>query len=195
MGLKLKDAELGGKAIDKLVAKFPDRFTKKSYAGKTYYEVKIPAPADLPEEQRPPVPCFGILDDCAVMTDRASLYEKLVVTLAEGKSLADELDFKLVASKIERQNGENKPAMITFDRPEEGMRFLYDLATSDRTRQSLTRGAENSRFFKSLDEALQKNPLPPFGVLQKYLAPGGASVVDDETGIHYSAFSLRRKSE
>jgi hypothetical protein len=195
VGLKLKNTELGSKAIDKLVEKFPERFTKKSYAGKTYYEVKIPAPENLPEEQRPPVPCFGILDDCAVMTDRASLYEKLVVTLAEGKSLADELDFKLVASKIERQNGQNKPAMISFDRPEEGMRFLYDLATSDRTREALTRGAENNRFFKSLDAALKQNPLPPFGVLQKYLAPGGAAIVDDETGIHYSAFSLRRKSE
>jgi hypothetical protein len=195
MGLKLKDTELATKAIDKLVAKYPDRFTKKSYAGKTYYEVKIPVPENTPEEQRPPVPCFGILDDCAVMADRVSLYEKLVVTLAEGKSLADELDFQLVASKIERQNGENKPAMITFDRPEEGMRFLYDLATADSTRQALARGAENNRFFKSIDAAMKQNPLPPFGVLQKYLAPGGASIVDDETGIHYSAFSLRRKGE
>jgi hypothetical protein len=195
VGLKLKDAELGGKTIDKLVEKFPDRFTKKTYAGKTYYEVKIPAPADLPEDQRPPVPCFGVLDGYAVITDRVSLYEKLAVTLSEGKSLADELDFKLVASKIERQNGETKPAMVSFNRPEEGMRFLYDLATSDRARQSLSRGAENSRFFKSVDEALKQNPLPPFAVLQKYLAPGGAVIVDDETGIHYSAFSLRRKGE
>jgi hypothetical protein len=130
-----------------------------------------------------------------VITDRVSLYEKLAVTLSEGKSLADELDFKLVASKIERQNGETKPAMVSFNRPEEGMRFLYDLATSDRARQSLSRGAENSRFFKSVDEALKQNPLPPFAVLQKYLAPGGAVIVDDETGIHYSAFSLRRKGE
>jgi len=36
--------------------------------------------------------------------------------------------------------------------------------------------------------------LPPFAVTRQYLAPGGAMVVD-ETGIHYTAFSLRRKAE
>jgi hypothetical protein len=35
--------------------------------------------------------------------------------------------------------------------------------------------------------------LPPFEVLQRYLAPGGTVVVDDETGLHYTDFSLRRK--
>ena len=73
------------------------------------------------------------------------------------------------------------------------MRFLYGLATGERTRQALGKRAKNNRFLKSLDSALKENPLPPFAVLQRYLAPGGALVVDDETGIHYTAFSLRRK--
>ena len=44
-------------------------------------------------------------------------------------------------------------------------------------------------------KALAENPLPPFEVLRQYLSPGGGMVVDDETGIHYMAFDLRRESE
>jgi hypothetical protein len=40
---------------------------------------------------------------------------------------------------------------------------------------------------------LEQHPLPPFEVLQRYLAPGGTVVVDDDTGLHYTDFSLRRK--
>jgi len=196
VALKLKNTDLAGKALDKLAEKFPERIAKKTYGGKTYYQLQIPSPPNVPEGRRPPVPCFGILDDCLVIADRTSFYEKVVATLVEGaKSLADELDYKLVASKIDRQNGDVKPAMVSFNRPEEAMRFLYDLATSDRVQQQLARGAENNRFFKSIDSAMKQNPLPPFAVLQRYLAPGGAMLVDDETGIHYMAFSLRRKTE
>ena len=42
---------------------------------------------------------------------------------------------------------------------------------------------------------MDEQPLPPFAVLQRYLAPGGVTVTDDETGLHYTAFSLRRKTD
>jgi hypothetical protein len=83
--------------------------------------------------------------------------------------------------------------MVQFSRPEEGLRFWYDLATSENTKQRLAGGAENNRYLRSLDQALKDNPLPPFAVLAKYMAPGGGMMVNDETGIHYSTFTLRRK--
>jgi hypothetical protein len=42
---------------------------------------------------------------------------------------------------------------------------------------------------------MDKNPLPPFSVLQKYFAPQGSMVIDDETGIHFMDFTLKRKAE
>jgi len=83
--------------------------------------------------------------------------------------------------------------MITFEQPEEGMRFLYDLVASDQTRDALARQAETNDFFKGIQGTLTDNPLPPFAVLSKYLAPGGSVLTDDDTGIHYMSFSLRRK--
>ena len=195
LGLKLKDAATVEKALEKLSKQSNGGLSRETYAGKKYYQVRMPRMGDLPEDQRPPLPCFGILGDYLLATDRVSLFEKAVVTAAGSESLACELDFKLVASKIKRQSGGEQPAMISFNRPEELMEMLYTLATAEAARQGLNRQADNNRFFKALDTALEENPLPPFAVIRRYLAPGGAMVVDDETGIHYMMFSLRRKSD
>ncbi|MFH1266305.1 MAG: hypothetical protein ABIK89_11305 [Planctomycetota bacterium] len=69
------------------------------------------------------------------------------------------------------------------------------LGVSDGVRGQLRQGTENNPFLKTLDTALEENPLPPFAVIQRYLAPGGAMLVDDETGLHYTSFSLRRKTD
>ena len=88
---------------------------------------------------------------------------------------------------------ENQVLSITFNRPEEGMRFLYDLATGDEARGALSSRAGDNNFLQSVDSALKENPLPPFAVLSKYLAPGGGLVTNDETGFHYLGFTLKRK--
>jgi hypothetical protein len=102
------------------------------------------------------------------------------------------MDFKLIANKIQRHAGEQQAGMVSFSRPEEAFRSLYELATAPATRTRLSEQAGSNRFFGALDKALTNNPLPPFAVIARYLAPGGGLVTDDETGIHYTAFSLRR---
>ena len=194
-GVKLADVEAIEKVLDKLTELAGEGLEKKKFGNSEYYQPKIPEFFnEMPEDQRPQMPCFGILDDYFLASNHATLFQKALSTAAGGgKSLSDELDFKLIASKIRRQAGATKPGMISFDRPEEAMRFLYDLATGDAATAGLSQIAENNPFFKGVNKALEDNPLPPFSVLRQYLAPSGAMVVDDETGIHYSAFSLRRK--
>jgi hypothetical protein len=41
--------------------------------------------------------------------------------------------------------------------------------------------------------ALKSKELPPFEVIAKYMAPSGAFVTEEEDGLHYTAFSLRRE--
>jgi hypothetical protein len=108
-------------------------------------------------------------------------------------SLAKELDFKLIASKIKRQVDGAKPGFITFSRPEEGFKVLYEMATGDDTRKRLAEAATDNGFFGALDGALSRNELPPFAVLAQYLAPSGGMVTSDETGFHYTGFVLQRK--
>ena len=112
--------------------------TRETFTGKNYYQVRIPQMEELPPDQRPPLPCFGVLDDCLLVSNSTKLYQQAVTTLAEdSKTLADELDFKLIASKIRRPSGGMAPAMISFNRPEEGMRWLYEIATSQSTRDQI----------------------------------------------------------
>ena len=193
LGFKLLDADAVKETLQKVAAKNEANLTSETYAGKTYYQTLAPGQEDLPAGQRPPLPCFGVLGDYLLAANRSSLYKKVIATAAGSKSLADELDFKLIAGRIRRQPGGSNPGMISFERPEEGMRFTYDLITGENTRATLAAQAANNRFFRSIDTALKENPIPPFEVLRRYLAPGGAMLIDDGTGIHYTAFSLRRK--
>ena len=73
------------------------------------------------------------------------------------------------------------------------MRSFYDLATSPMTRSRLEEAAKTNQGMRALHEALKANPLPPFSEIAKYLAPGGGMMVSDETGIHYTAFGLKRE--
>ena len=84
--------------------------------------------------------------------------------------------------------------MLSFERTEESLRFAYDLANADTTRDGLKRLSSENKFFKGLDQALVDNPLPPFEVLAQYMAPGGSVMTNDETGFHYMSFVLRRKA-
>ena len=220
VALKLKDADAFRKTLDKMITKYESQFTKDTFGGVVYHRINVPqgppggrrrgppgndpnapdAAQNQPEqprvrmEVRAPEPCMAILGDYVVLTDSVALLRQCIVTQSDSsKSLASELDFKLIVGRINRQVGGQTPALVTFNRPEEGMRMLYDLAMADNTRQNLAGAAQNNPVFRVLNEALDKNPLPPFSVLAQYLSPGGGMVTSDETGFHYTAFGLRRK--
>ncbi len=194
VGLKLKDTGAVEKALEKLQKQSNGRLVVERFGRKKYYRVRTPQSDDQPPELRGATPCLGLLDDYLLATGNDALYRAALTAATRGsKSLADELDFKLIASKIKRQPDGKSASMISFNRPEESMRMLYDMAASEQTREQLHRVGENNRLFKLIGQALDDNPLPPFAVLRRYLAPGGAMIVDDETGIHYMSFSLRRK--
>lgn len=198
IGFKLKDPDQARGTLDRIAAKFPQTLERKTYGGATYYSAPSPGRRrnggqQDPEIMRVPTPCLAILGDYFLLTDNEKLFEQVVMTKSDASlSLANELDYKLIANKIQRQQGETKAGMISFNRPEEGFRTLYELATASATQSRLAAASENNRAFRALNGALTNNPLPPFAVLARYLAPGGALVTDDETGIHYTAFSLRR---
>jgi hypothetical protein len=203
IGIRLKDPAAFQPTLEKILARFEDRVEMKSFGGQTYWTIDAPEPRfqrNLSEIDRealaPPDPCVAILGNYLLITDRASALIEAVKTAAEPElSLAGELDYKLIASKIKRQVGGDAPGFVQFNRPEEGMRFWYDLATADDTRGRMERRAKNSVLFRDLDQALTDNPLPPFSVLRRYLAPGGGMMVNDETGLHYMSFTLRRKMD
>jgi hypothetical protein len=213
--MKLKDAAAFSDTLMKVVDKFNERLTGKDYGGLRYYQFTprgAAAEADgaadtdqpLPDDPRAARravrlrqrPCMTILGDYLVMTNRPTAMEKVIATHNDSsQSLASQLDFKLTAAKLRRLQGGREAAMLMFDRPEEQIRALYDLLSADSTREWLAQQADSNRAVKALHDSLTDNPLPPFSIISQYLAPGGAIVTDEETGIHYVGFALRRNSE
>ena len=209
---KLNDADSFESALEKLVEKFKDNLEEKEHGGVAYWQVKREEPTaeaeatdadseDETEDQPPrrrrfrrPQPCMAILGDYLVMCPRANILEQAISAKNAGSaSLADQLDFKLIASRIKRDSRGGQPAMLLFDRPEEGMRMLYDIATNDDNRTRWAERAEENQFFAAINGAFNDHPLPPFEVISKYLAPGGGSLTSDESGLHYVGFSLKRQ--
>ncbi|MBI1904237.1 MAG: DUF3352 domain-containing protein [Planctomycetia bacterium] len=202
IGAKLKDAKTFQATFDKLIGQLPAPMTKQTFGGVPYYRFEVfgrapnqPPPGEGPVQiqLRAQEPCVAIVGDYVVFSDSVKLLERAIVTSTDASgSLAGELDFKLISSKIERHSG-GKPAMLQFARPEESLRMFYEMANSKDTRRTLSELAGENEFFAALDKALKENPLPPFAAIAKYLAPTGAMVTNDETGIHFMSFGLRRK--
>jgi len=190
---KLKDASSAKKTFNRIMENF-NFFDKTNHRGNSYYSVTIPDNEDRPDFVRAPVPCLAIVGDYFMFTDSDRFLKRVLVTRGSNSNgLADQLDYKLVASRIRRQAGRENPAMISFSRPEEVLKSLYELATKDSTLNALSRGAEDNEFFKVLDRAMQDSPLPDFEEIAKYLSPRGAMTISDETGLHTISFSLKRK--
>ncbi len=197
LGLKLKDPKAFRQTWLKLVDQFSNQLERQALGGNEYWTIRVPRPAEGRPDQpmlREPDPAIAILDDYLLLSDSSELLKHAIVTRGRvSGSLATELDYKLIASRIRRQAGGDSPGMLAFDRPEESLRLLYELATGDTTRQQLQSRADDNPFFGALDGALQENPLPPFAVIARYLAPGGSLITNDATGFHYTSFTLRRR--
>lgn len=211
IGVELEDAEAFRPILQKILEKWSDRQEKKNFAGVEYYQWSFGSeeanenneePADDDEadgetrrrrRMRPPKPTLALLGNWLVMSDRASTIEKAILADQGGAPrLRDELDFKLVSSKL-RQQLTATPGMLNFARPEDNLRFLYQLLQSDDMVERIHERRESNPFLTTLDEMLQQKKLPPFAVVAQYLAPGGSMMVNEETGLYHVRFGLRRK--
>ncbi len=195
-GIKVKNAEAIRKTITKLANRFPDRFEKKRFSGTTYYKIVPRRKAKVVDKElvRQAQPCLCVLGDYVLFSDSIKCLEAAISNKKDpSKSLATELEFKLIASKAKQYLGADKPGAMIFSRPEEAMRSFYELATSPTTRQRLADAAQRNPVFRELDQALRDHPLPPFAVIAKYLTPSGGTLVSDQSGLHYMAFALKRE--
>ena len=193
IAFKLKDPISAKKTFNQIMERF-DFFSKANHRGTSYYTVDVPADDNRPDFVRRPVPSLAIVGDYLMFSDSDRFLKRVFLTNGNNsKGLANQLDYKLIASRIRRQAGRKEPSMISFNRPEELLKSWYELATSDDTQAALSRQAENNKFFQVLDKALKDSPLPPFEEIAKYLSPSGAMTISDETGLHTISFTLKRK--
>lgn len=192
--IELTDVNKAKKIFDQLIGMAGDEMVKKTWGSQTYYVAKISVP-ERGRRRGPvlPEPCFTIAHDCLIMSSFPGIM-KDVLSVHEAKdTLAESLEFKLMVSKLKRVAGTGKVGAIVYNRPEESMKYMWDIALAEQTRQRMREAGENNPVLSKLDEALTQHPLPPFSAVEKYFLPTGSVVTNEDNGFHYRSFSLKRK--
>ena len=143
-------------------------------------------------EFRAPEPCFGIIDNYLIFSDSEDFFRKAIETIEEqDEQLANDPDFIKTQKQIRKHLHGKKAGMITYNRPEEGLRLMHDMVNSKNVRDVLKEGSENSEFARRMREVLTDNELPEFEHFLQYIAPVGGVMVNDESGFHYMGFALK----
>lgn len=196
VGLRLKDGGKFKSTLQKMISHSRQSFKKRTADGVSYY-LYSPNPAMLASDaaSRSLANSYvAILGDYLLLSDNELLLKRAIET-KRGVSpmLGEELDFKLNASKIKRLSRGTRPSLISFSRPEYGLRATYDVLRSEESRERLGRMAEQNQVIGAVHKALSKHPLPPFHVIAKYFAFSGRLVTSDDSGIHSVGFTFRRQ--
>lgn len=201
----VKDVTLAAETLKKFAEKYPDRIEAATFEDATYYktvsrdeEPRTRPGVELTEDQRRlqiemrPIPAWGLIDNCLVITDRPVMFEKCLQTLKDpDSSLVADPKFKVIAENVNKYMKGGKPAAFMFQRPEESFRFMYDLAMQDSSKDFLKNQGESNKFFGAVNKAMSENPLPPFSKIEQYMAPAGSLILSDETGFHLFGFAMK----
>ena len=186
-------SEILPKMFEKIKGSGGPEMISKLYGDATIYTIEARNVDVEGRNIRLPQPAVCILEDQLMISDSYQAIEEVIKMNSSGDGLLSEsIEFKLVKDRIKAQLKNSEMSILAYQRPEEGMRLMYDLATNPDNIDSMEQLAENNPLFQAIVVALKGKKLPPFEVIAKYLAPGGAFVIDEETGLHYTGFSMRR---
>ncbi len=152
-------------------------------------------PAPNPETIRMPEICFTLFEDYLIISDSRYMLGQISRCISEPETrLSESLDFQMISERVAAQLQGRESSALSYARPEESLQLFYELARDSQNIERLREMSKNNGFFKALVEALDKHKLPEFSVIAKYLAPGGGFLLDEETGLHYMSFALRREN-
>lgn len=143
---------------------------------------------------RRPEICVTLLDDYLIIADSRFMMTEITSNLESPEDrLSQALDFQMISDRIKAQLQDKEFSALSYARPEESLQMFYELAKDTSNRDRLRQISANNGFFKALLAALDNHKLPEFSVIAKYLAPAGGFLVEEETGLHYMSFGLRRE--
>ena len=194
-GVQVTDPDAADALLARVAAQHVDFVEAKRYGDIEYFITRQREGIDPDSPRGRTRLCAAVVGDYLLMADRESALLEAFAARAETEgALAAATDYLLVADKVD-QLYQAPPSMFSFGRPEESLRIPYEMAISPDNRAQLREQAANNELLKKVVDALDAHPLPPFDVLRQYLAPGGAALTNDASGLHYMTFSLRPPSE
>lgn len=143
---------------------------------------------------RIPDPAFTVLDGRFMVADSLQALEQVCDTYDSGANLLMEsLEYKVIKQRISSQVQGLKLCGLSMSRPEESLRTFYDMASDPKNRERLAEFSESNPMLKALNAGLTKHQLPPFDVIRKHMTPTGGFLSEDDSGLHFTSFSIKRK--
>ncbi|MEX0642527.1 MAG: hypothetical protein WD468_07490 [Pirellulales bacterium] len=192
---ELVDETKAGETLQKVRDKYPEDFEERRFGSVTYYAITPEWWRDMEEEQRPFNPFVAITDGNLFLGGSCQLFEEMIAA-RDGtiNRLADSEDYARVTATLDRETAGTKPVLFQVSRPEESMRQIYELLTSEESRKFIEERAEEQPVMAKLSEALKDHQLPAFETLIQYFGPGGGIMYDTDSGYHGISFTLRNEA-
>jgi hypothetical protein len=163
---------------------------KREFQGHTIYDFAVNLPENVranPQALKGPI-SIAVAKDTLFVTNQTTLLEQI---LRPGSApLAENTAFQTVAKEFPE-----KASGLSYARPDESARVLYDLVKSGRFAKQLDQAAAGrggGRDVPDFSKLIPGEKLPDFSVLAKYLTLGGTYSLMDEEGFTLTGFTLRR---
>lgn len=194
LAVEMKDAATARELLERVADHHPDNLERKSLGTREYYRIKLNGPQEPPPNVRLPTPSFAAVEQYLVVTDSTEMIQEMLSVLdGVQPALRDDLEYKLVQSKTRELSGRHTPGAFFFTRPSESIKMMLNIVDNPMARESIQQAAENRPVMRAINESLEAHELPAAEDLERYFAPSGGFIVDDQTGLHLISFSLRRE--
>ena len=139
---------------------------------------------------------FMVMGDYFFFADRPGILEKVLETEDFRASLSKSKGFDEATDIALGLRGGDKAGLFTFFDAEWVYRHRYALVTTSDNLQRISDRFGDNEFFQGVVRTLREYPLPPFESLKRYVSQTGASIIsDEESGLHYTSFLLKRKAD
>jgi hypothetical protein len=190
LAVALEDAKVFQSTLTRLISLAGGQPKKREFQGTTVYDFDMP---DLPNPNNNPNVKVQFKGPISVTVAKDTLLVSsdprlLELVLRGGTALADSAAFRAVAKEIP-----DKVSNLSFVRPDEQARLSYDMIKSGQFEKAMQGAATaGGPDVAKLGKLFDKDKLPEFSVFTKYLAPGGGFGVQEEDGMVFTNFTLRK---
>ena len=190
LAVALEDAKAFQNTVNRIFEIASATPRKREFQGTTIYDIEpnLPNPGGGPPALKSV--SFAIAKETFFVTTDTTMLEQVLRPVSA--TLSENASFQSVVKEIpERVSG------MTFVRPDESARLLYDLVKSGQYEKAIRQatgaaaGAQRQQLPK-LDKVLANEKLPEFSVIAKYLSLGGSYSIMDDDGFTMTGFTLRR---
>ena len=195
LGIALEDAKAFQGTLNRIFEITQSSPKKREFQGTTIYDVDMPNMPNPNAAGAQPFKgqiSFAVAKNTFFVTTDTTLLEQ--VLRPGNAALEENAAFQSVAKEIpESVSG------MTFVRPDESARLLYDLVKSGQYEKAIQQmlganaRAPRPQQVPPLAKVIPNEKLPEFSALAKYLSPGGSYSVMDDDGFTMTGFTLKRQ--